>query len=297
MTAIVPAEQKSIDFYGESLIAVRDTNGTVWVPVRRLYEAIGVSFQGQLDRIERDPVLQEESQSVSVTLTDGRTYDMSCLPLKYVRAWLFGINANRVRPEIREKLVQYQREVIEIIDRHFARAADTTTLNERMMEAMRDNALQQAKLWEIMLAEQRRLRAAEEFIQEVDDRVSDHDKILMEHERTLGEIRTLQTQQSLMLTKVNDAIHLLPAPSNRVTPAQKAVIKELVDDVVQTAQQKGIRLGQGRNDYPAVWAALKQRFDVAKYDELTEAQFDPCVAWLKAWLFRLQNNQPHEETP
>lgn len=288
MGSIVPAEQKSIDFYGESLIALRDLEGLIWVPLRRLCEAIGINLQGQLDRVERDPVLREEMRSVSVTLTDGRAFDMSCLPLKYVRAWLFGVNASRVRPAVRDKLIQYQREVIEIIDRHFTRPAPAGGMDERVMEAMRDNALQQAKLWETMIAEQRRLRAVEELVQVVDERVSDHDRILDDHATAIIHLRNLQEQQSLLLTKFNAAVQLLPMPSDTISPAQKAIIKELVDDVVAEAQTRGLRLGQGRNDYPAVWAALKQRFDVAKYDELTVAQFEPCVTWLKAWRLRLQ---------
>lgn len=286
MANITPIEQKSVEFYGETLIALRDTQGTIWLPIRRLCEAIGVNLQGQLDRVERDPVLREESQSVSVTLTDGRVFEMSCLPLKYVRAWLFGINASRVRPQVRDKLIQYQREVIEIIDRHFSRPVPTG-MDERIMEAMRDNALQQAKLWEVMIEEQRRLRAAEALLQEMDDRLGDHDRQLDDHAHALNELRSLQNQQSLLLTKFNDAIHLLPAPSDVINPVQKSVIKELVDDVVAAAQEKGIRLGQGRNDYPAVWAALKHRFEVAKYDELTVAQYDACVTWLKQWKTRL----------
>ncbi len=286
MANITPIEQKSIEFYGETLIALRDTQGTIWLPIRRLCEAIGVNLQGQLDRVERDPVLREETQSVSVTLTDGRVFEMSCLPLKYVRAWLFGINASRVRPQVRDKLIQYQREVIEIIDRHFSRPVPTG-MDERIMEAMRDNALQQAKLWEVMIDEQRRLRAAEELLQEMDDRLGDHDRQLDDHAHALKELRALQSQQNLLLTRFNDAIRLLPAPSDVINPAQKSVIKELVDDVVAAAQEKGIRLGQGRNDYPAVWAALKHRFEVAKYDELTVAQFDGCVTWLKQWKARL----------
>ena len=61
-----------------------------------------------------------------------------------------------------------------------------------------------------------------------------------------------------------------------------------VGALVAVAQERGIRIGQGRNDYPAGWGALKQRFDVAKYDELTLAQYEECLAWLKTWVDRLR---------
>ncbi len=36
--------------------------------------------------------MSEERHSLPVTLSDGRTYDMTYLLLKFVRAWLFRIS-------------------------------------------------------------------------------------------------------------------------------------------------------------------------------------------------------------
>ncbi len=286
--AIVPVEQREIDFYGDDLVAVRDERGTVWVPVRRICEALGVSDRGQLERIQRDPVLSEELGSARVTLADGRTFEMACLPLKYVRAWLFGINASRVKEAVRDKLIQYQREVIEIIDQHFSRSFPVESLNEAMMQAMHDNALQQVQIWKTLLEEQRRLRVTEELVQEHDDHLVAVDRTLWQHEQALAELRALQREQAETLTRFKDVTHLLPVSADPINPAQKAAIKELVDDIVAAAQERGIRLGQGRNDYPAVWGAFKQRFDLARYDELTLAQYEQALAWLKAWLDRIR---------
>jgi hypothetical protein len=287
-STIVPIEQRTIDFYGDDLVAVRDHEDMVWVPVRRICEALGVSERGQMERIQRDPVLSEEMRSARVTLADGRTFEMACLPLKYIRAWLFGINANRVKEEIRDKLIQYQREVIEIIDRHFARSITVDRMSDTMMQAMRDNAIQQAQIWEALLEEQHRLRAAEAYLDDIDNRVSDHDRLLWEHEQRLENLRSLQQQQAEALSRLTDSIRLLPAPGAPINPAQKASIKALVDDIVASAQEKGVRIGRGRNDYPAVWDAFKRRFDLAKYDDLTVTQYEEALAWLKAWLDRLR---------
>jgi hypothetical protein len=288
-TALVPVEQRSIDFYGDELIAMRTDDSTIWVPIRHLCDALGVERTAQMRRIERDPVLNAELRNAPVTLPDGRTFEMACLPLKYVRGWLFGINTNRVKEEIRDKLIQYQREVIEIIDRHFGRPIPADSLDETMMEAMRDNAIKQAQLWEALIAEQRRLRAAEAYLAEVDDRLGDHDRTLWAHERALNELRSLQQEQSQTLTRLSDTVRLLPAPEGAIDAAQKAAIKALVDDLVAAAQQQGIRLGQGRNDYPAVWDAFKRRFDLARYDELTVSRYEEAVSWLKTWLDRVRN--------
>lgn len=299
---VVPVEQKEIDVHGDNVIAVRSEDGTIWVPIRHMCEALGVDRVGQTQRIQRDPVMNKYLTTVQVTRADERTYDMDCLPLKYVRGWLFGINANRVKEEVRDKLIRYQEEVIEIIDRTFSRALPPDRLDDEMIRAMRDNAIQQAQLWEMVLAEKQRLRAVEELVQEHDDHLMVHDRQLWQHDRALDEhaqaieqaladLAALRHKQSEVLVRFSDITRLLPDSSDTINPAQKAAIKELVDDVVAAAQERGIRLGQGRNDYPAVWGALKQRFDVAKYDELTVAQFDEAIGWLKTWLDRIWGDE------
>lgn len=283
--AIVPVEQKTVDFYGTELIAVRDPEGEIWVPLRRLCEAIGIRFHGQLAKVQEDPVMSQQLQSVPVTLADGRTYEMECLSLKFVRAWLFGINANRVKAEVRERLIQYQLEVIEVIDRHFSSPLTTTPPDPNVLHLMRNQAAQMVQLWDTLIDEQRRLRAAEEFITEMDDRLTDQERTT---EAILARLEALRQEQAALLSRYQDIVRVLPAPRDPIGPAQKAAIKALVDDIVASAGAKGVRLGQGRNDYPAVWDAFKRRFDLAKYDELSLAQYQEATEWLKAWLDRIR---------
>lgn len=292
MNPIVPTEQRQIEFYGTELIALRNEAGEVWVPLRRLCDAIGVAFSSQLSRITSDPVLSEQLQTAPVTLPDGRTYEMECLSLKYVRAWLFSINANRVKADIRERLIQYQREVIEIIDRAFSPPVPKSDLSDTFMELMQENARQQMELWAALRTEKVRLQAAEGLLQEHEELLMEHERHLWKHDVTFQEafeeLAALRQQQSRFLARFNDLTRLLPVSSDTISPAQKAAVKELVDDIVAAAQERGVRLGQGRNDYPAVWGALKQRFDVAKYDELTVVQYEEAMQWLKAWLDRIR---------
>jgi len=291
---ILPREQKSVEFYGTELVALRDEAGLIWVPLRRLCEAIGVDFRGQLAKVGGDPVMGEHLRRAPITLPDGRTYEMECLALKYVRAWLFSINPNRVREDVRDRLMQYQREVIEIIDRAFSRVAPALDVEFGVMEAMRENARQQIQLWDTIIEEKRRLRMAEELLQEHDDRLMDHENRLWQHEEALGGIvatlSALRAEQDQFLSRASDIVRLLPPPTEPIGPAQKAAIKELVDDVVAAAQTHGVKLGQGRNDYPAVWGAFKQRFDIAKYDELPTSRYDEALAWLKHWLDQIRGS-------
>lgn len=53
------------------------------------------------------------------TPSNGGIQEMLMLPIKYLNGWLFGVNANRVKPEIKERLLEYQRECFDVLNRHF----------------------------------------------------------------------------------------------------------------------------------------------------------------------------------
>lgn len=50
---------------------------------------------------------------------DGRPRETTCLPIEYLNGWLFGVDAKRVKPEIRERLLQYQDECFKVLNAHF----------------------------------------------------------------------------------------------------------------------------------------------------------------------------------
>ena len=99
--ALVPVEQKTVDFYEDQVTAVRLSSGEVFVPLRPIVEGLGLDWASQTRRINRDLILSDEQKRVAVTTTDSRhesmTREMLCLPLKYISGFLFGVNASRVK--------------------------------------------------------------------------------------------------------------------------------------------------------------------------------------------------------
>jgi len=116
--ALVPLEERSIDFYGDALVAVLvevNDRSQVYVPVRPLCAYLGLAWSGQYERIKRDPILAEALRSVRVTRTEGGERGVVCLPLEYLPGWLFGISGSRVRPELQEKILRYRRECFRVL--------------------------------------------------------------------------------------------------------------------------------------------------------------------------------------
>lgn len=99
----------TVDFHGRALTVITGPEGEHLVAMKPICEAIGLQWEAQLKRIKRHPVLSQ-GMSIMDTPSAGGDQETTCLPLDYLNGWLFGVDASRVRPEIRERLVQYQRE-------------------------------------------------------------------------------------------------------------------------------------------------------------------------------------------
>ena len=50
---------------------------------------------------------------------DKKQREMVMLPIEYLNGWLFGIDPNRVKPELKDKIIAYQRECYFVLADHF----------------------------------------------------------------------------------------------------------------------------------------------------------------------------------
>src|SRR5215203_2662771 len=105
--AIVPVREQTVDFYGDSIMAALGPEEVIYVPLRPLCDYLGLSWAGQRERTLRHPVLTNAVQYVRITRTpSGGPQTTLCLPLDLLPGWLFGISAERVKSELREKIIR-----------------------------------------------------------------------------------------------------------------------------------------------------------------------------------------------
>lgn len=107
----------TIDFHDDTLFAVEAPEG-VFVAIKPICDALGVSPDRQRDRVRRDPVLSEGATMMGVPSTGG-VQETFCLRLDLLQGWLFGIDAARVKPEARDRVLAYKRECCAVLFRHF----------------------------------------------------------------------------------------------------------------------------------------------------------------------------------
>lgn len=120
---------------GTEIYAVNH-EGETYVPIRPICTAIGVDYSGQIRDIKSDPTLSTVVGISPTTGADGKTYDMVCLPLKYIYGWLFTINPGKVSPEARETVTNYRRECYEVLYEHFtakSRYVDEVNAEEKRL--------------------------------------------------------------------------------------------------------------------------------------------------------------------
>ncbi len=103
-----------VDFHGHTLITVRH-NGTDYIAMKSVVEGMGLAWQVQ----QRKIISSERYHHMMLPLqTSGGLQEMLCIPLKKLNEWLFSINPEKVRSEIRATVVMYQEECFLSVSGH-----------------------------------------------------------------------------------------------------------------------------------------------------------------------------------
>jgi hypothetical protein len=252
--ALVPRETKSVGFYGDEVTAVRMEDGAVYVPIRPLCDHLGIDWSSQLQRINRDAVLSDEIQGVVVTTTpspDGRgggSQEMACLPLDFINGWLFGINAKRVKAEVRERLIRYQRECYRVLAEAFQGTAVVANAPSTLVQVY-ERGLAIAAMAKGQMVFDRRLDAAEEKLVVVDE---------------------LAERVTAVEEKLSPAAYVNQEQASQISQAVKAV---------------AIALGKktSRNEFGSVYGELYRRYGLTSYKLLPARQFEDAMTFLTEW--------------
>ncbi|MCT8560438.1 hypothetical protein KZ316_11030 [Glaesserella parasuis] len=121
---------QTLSFYGSELITLK-VEDVIYTAVRPIVEALGLSWSTQNRKLENS---KDKFGCVHMnTPTNGGMQTMLCMPLKKLNGWLFSINPEKVRPDLKDRVIQYQEECFEALYNywHFGKAERKTTTDER----------------------------------------------------------------------------------------------------------------------------------------------------------------------
>ncbi|EEF3370392.1 hypothetical protein GKU98_17760 [Salmonella enterica] len=155
--AILEAVNTSyVPFNGQQIITAM-VSGVAYVAMKPIVENLGMSWTSQHRKLmddmaksnhphmrmvdpKRDGHMTTPSKfncrDISMVAADGKIRKLLCLPLKKLNGWLFSINPEKVRADIRDKLIQYQEECFTVLHDYWTKGKaenprKKTTVDER----------------------------------------------------------------------------------------------------------------------------------------------------------------------
>ena len=135
MTSLTSALQNctiNVPFRGTDLYVVNH-NGEPYTPMRPIIDGMGMDWASQFTKLKQ----RFKSTVVEITMVaaDGKSRSMICLALRKLAAWLNTISPNKVKPEIRERVIQYQDECDDVLYEYWTKGQVTnprkTSTDER----------------------------------------------------------------------------------------------------------------------------------------------------------------------
>jgi hypothetical protein len=219
---------------------------------------LGLTWPSQTLRLKRDPVLAR-AQGVIIMKTPGGDQPMLALPLKVLPGWLFGISANKVRPDLREKILRYQTDAYEALWRAFAGEIVGPTLPAGLAGA--ELALAQAEAVASLARQQvdleRRYTTMADYMR---GHVQTTNRSLQDHEQRLT------------------SLELSLSAGATISEAQAAELALAVKNVGQRLAATGDKAG-----YQKVYGELYRREGISSYKSLPAARYADVLAWLRQW--------------
>jgi len=96
--------------------AIDKIDGVYYVSVRKVCENLDLHLNTQFKKLKSDLTYKAEYVEVE---TAGGAQSVFCIPLDKLNGWLFSINPNKVKPEVKQKLIAYKEECFNVLFHHF----------------------------------------------------------------------------------------------------------------------------------------------------------------------------------
>ncbi|EJX9155193.1 phage antirepressor Ant, partial [Salmonella enterica subsp. diarizonae serovar 61:l,v:1,5,7] len=133
--AILEAVNTSyVPFNGQQIITAMAA-GVAYVAMKPIVENLGMSWSTQQTKLMKQ-ISKFNCVHMNMVAADGKLRKLLCLPLKKLNGWLFSINPEKVRADIRDKLIQYQEECFTVLHDYWTKGnaenqRKKTTVDER----------------------------------------------------------------------------------------------------------------------------------------------------------------------
>lgn len=121
----------NVTFHGANLCIVNH-EGKPYVPMKPIIEGMGLDWASQFTKLKK----RFSKGIVEIAIpSKGGEQSMICLAMHKLSGWLYSIMPNKVKPEIRDKVIQYQEECDDVLYEYWTtgevKAKHKSTVQER----------------------------------------------------------------------------------------------------------------------------------------------------------------------
>ncbi len=260
MTAII--EQKTVEMYGDEVVAARCDDGQIYVSITHMCAALGLDAQAQRRRMGRHKVLKEGVIRLANLLTAGGLQFGYVLRVDLVPLWLAGVQVTAVKEEIQPKLYNLQLNAARILWEAF-QVGELTMEEEFGALLQQDTPAVDA------------YKTAVALVKLAKNQVLLEAKLTQHHER------------------LDDLDRRLTAIEATMHDAERTISEEQATQISQAVRAIGLHLTKtsGQNQYGQVWGEFYRKFGVSKYRHLSVAKFDEAIKFLADWYAQLTDDQ------
>jgi hypothetical protein len=243
---ILIVEQKTVTFYDNDIVAVRDQDGRIFASVSHICNILGINHNSQRRRIQQHNVMAAGYHLGAID-TPGGAQQVGLIRADYIPLWLATLRVSMVKEEYQERLLQLQKEAAQVLWEAFqdGRLTADPTFDELLQQD--SEAVEAYKMIRAML------KLARNQVM-LEARLDQHEGRLEHLEAQLGD------------------------PGRLITPDQASQISQAVKAIA-------IEIGRGskRNEFGAVYGELYRRYGITGYKELPAARFTEAMTFLREW--------------
>lgn len=106
-------QQIAVPFHNTELFLI-EHNGQPYTPLRQIVQGMGLDWASQFTKIKQKFATCVVEITMQI-LGDDQSRSHTCIPVRKLPAWLYSVNPNKVKPELRDTVIKYQEECDDVL--------------------------------------------------------------------------------------------------------------------------------------------------------------------------------------
>lgn len=250
-----------IEFHGKELMTAKDMESdNIYTAMKPIVENMGLSWGRQSDKIKSD---SRYSHMYTPFVTNGGTHEMLSLPTDQLMGFLYSINPNKVRKDLRDTIIAYQQETFNAINDYWNKGY-----------AVRESANMSPELIAFNSQATRQIDGLHKHIGTLKEEIGSIKDQFVHDSKERADIHVMLSQNTLATNRMNFALENMAMDTH-----QLAHIRKIVDFRGKAlSNATGVALS---TSVPTIYREINAKFNVRTYTEIKREHYEACLDYIE----------------